>query len=54
MNTLVERQARAAAGSEPLPGPAEALFLANAFLWLAGVSAGMAVALAWARYWRVV
>lgn len=47
MNTLVERQARAAAGPEPLPDPAEALFLAGFFL-------GAAMWLAWARYWRLV
>lgn len=45
--TLVERQARAAAGSEPEPTPAEALFL----FWLGGAILGAASVLAWARYW---
>lgn len=45
--TLVERQARAAAGVEPEPGLAEIGFLL-------AFSLGMACVLAWARYWRLV
>lgn len=44
METLVERQARAAAGSEPELTPAEARFWIGFFL-------GAAITLAWARYW---
>ncbi len=47
METLVERQARAAAGPEPEAGPAEVGFLIV-------LSLGMACVLAWARYWRLV
>ena len=43
----VERDVRAAAGTEPEPGPAElALLLPAAFV--------IAVCLAWVRFWRVI
>ena len=46
LNALAERQvAEALRGTEPEPGPAEALFLAYVFF-------GLAAWLAWARLWR--
>ena len=45
LNKLAERDYRAAAGSDPEPGPAELLVAAY-------VLAGMALWLWWTRLWR--